>query len=187
MRTGTIYMIIHKESKKCYIGQTIEKDPMKRIKRHFNSKIYGALTNAINRYGKDAFDIIYLHKNVPEKDLDRIEKECIWLWDSRVSGHGGDGYNQSEGGEGHTGCYLSDKEIENLSKIQIEKAKRGEHNMQDPVNQKKISDAQKRLAKNNKHVMQNPEIRMKNMRSGSKTRRKKEELAGQIFLTEEDL
>jgi group I intron endonuclease len=77
---GCIYKITNLENNKVYIGQTIEKNPLNRIKDHFsngtlndpknkNHKFY----NAVRKYGKEKFKIDIICECFSQDDLNQAE------------------------------------------------------------------------------------------------------------------
>ena len=100
MKTGTIYKITHLESRKSYIGQTIN-DPRQRWAQHWNyskrakatGKRLGHLNKAMLRYGRDAFEYTILESGIQKEDLDRKEVEAILEYDTFNNG-----YNLNSGG-----------------------------------------------------------------------------------------
>ena len=91
-RTGIIYMYENSSSGKVYIGQTVH--PEKRKKRHKKAGSNTKFHNAINKYGFDHFEYTILQENIPEQELDDLEKYYISIFDSMNSG-----YNMTEGGD----------------------------------------------------------------------------------------
>jgi group I intron endonuclease len=87
-----IYSIIHKESLKCYIGQS--KDISKRFANYKRLACKGQikLYNALLKYGIDAFDFEIIEE-CKEMDLDNKEKFWINFYKSISNG-----YNSMEGG-----------------------------------------------------------------------------------------
>lgn len=89
----TIYKITHKETQKCYIGQTIDFDRRKsEHQRLSGSNTVSLIGRAINKYGVDAFDYEIL-----EETEDFNEREVYWI--KYYSSLHPDGYNLTEGGE----------------------------------------------------------------------------------------
>lgn len=100
---GCIYKITNLKNNKCYIGQTSQKDPMKRWRDHLNYMKTGVggcplLTNAAKKYGVDSFEfkIVII---CFDSDLNKFEKEYIKKYDSILP----NGYNILEGGIGGNG------------------------------------------------------------------------------------
>lgn len=91
-----VYKIINKINSKVYIGCTINFNY--RIKRHFSGKYCGSylLFKAINKYGKDAFEIEILEKYSDSKSMQLGEIEYIKLNNSIIP----NGYNIHLGGKG---------------------------------------------------------------------------------------
>jgi group I intron endonuclease len=101
---GYIYKITNTVSKKCYIGESKEKDIETRWKGHKYAISRGegcpALQNAVIKHGWDAFTFEVLIICFDE-DRFRYEKEYIKKYNSMVP----NGYNLTEGGQtsGNTG------------------------------------------------------------------------------------
>ena len=76
---GVIYQIKNKVNGKMYIGQTVQKNPMRRIRRHFNkkSRTNEPLYNSINKYGEDQFEINILATAFDINGLNYIEALLI--------------------------------------------------------------------------------------------------------------
>lgn len=95
---GVIYKIINAITGKCYIGETIEKNPNTRYKRHINlirkGKGCPALRDAVLKYGEENFKFELLI-TCPDEDRFRLEKEYIQKYNSIVP----NGYNILEGGQ----------------------------------------------------------------------------------------
>lgn len=91
-----VYKIINKVNNKVYIGCTINFDY--RIKRHFSGKYCGSylLFRAINKYGKDSFEIEILEKYSDSESMQLGEIEYIKLNNSIIP----NGYNIHLGGKG---------------------------------------------------------------------------------------
>ena len=95
-----LYKIVNIINDKVYIGQTIEDNPMMRWYKHnwdANNRCTYVISNAIRKYGKEAFafEIIAECKNID--DLNFIETELIKQYDTLVIN--GKGYNVKPGGQ----------------------------------------------------------------------------------------
>jgi hypothetical protein len=91
---GYIYKITNKTNKKCYIGQTRQKDVTTRWREHRKKKNGCPLVKkAIKKYGIDnfSFSIVII---CFDEDLDKFEIEYIKKFNSVVP----NGYNISDGG-----------------------------------------------------------------------------------------
>ena len=94
---GVIYLITCKVNGKQYVGQTVQKDPLKYLRGHFDSARRGGeklLYNAIRKYGADNFtsEIIWY---CPDKaSLDVSENSFIELFETLAP----NGYNLRGGG-----------------------------------------------------------------------------------------
>lgn len=91
---GTIYKITNKENGKIYIGQTI-RTLEKRWQFHTLSKGCKALHAAIQKYGKDSFEIKPIVHCNSYAELNAREIMCIKLFNSLAP----NGYNLKEGGK----------------------------------------------------------------------------------------
>lgn len=97
---GVIYSLYNTKSKKAYIGQTIQ--PLKqRVNKHFqllrrqkHPNIH--LQRSYNRDKEKSFTYFIL-TSAPQKDLDKIEKYYIALFQTMNDQYG---YNMTEGGTG---------------------------------------------------------------------------------------
>ncbi len=93
-----IYKITNTITKKCYIGETVQKNPLCRWRRHINSvkttRGCPALKAAIKKYGIDKFkfEVILI---CATEDRHKYEKEYIKLYNSQVP----NGYNILPGGQ----------------------------------------------------------------------------------------
>ena len=95
---GWIYKITNKIDGKIYIGQTIEKDPFRRIRRHFQqvkTKGISYLKRSINKYGKDNFEIDILFCCLDSIYINDMEKYFISYYNCQIP----NGYNIKSGGE----------------------------------------------------------------------------------------
>jgi group I intron endonuclease len=89
-----IYKITHKQSGKCYVGQTT-RSIKRRLKEHKNSSYCARLYHAIKKYGIDAFsiDIVAEYDNL--EDLNNAEEYYINYYNSLSP----NGYNLLTGGK----------------------------------------------------------------------------------------
>lgn len=95
---GVIYKITNTVTGKCYIGETIEKDPNKRYNAHMKlirkGKGCPALRDAVLKHGEENFKFEVLI-TCPDEDRFSLEKEYIQKYNSIVP----NGYNILEGGQ----------------------------------------------------------------------------------------
>ena len=95
---GFIYKITNTITKKCYIGETIEKNPNSRFKAHMNGIRRGkgcpALRDAVKKHGEENFKFEVLIICFDE-DCYRFEREYIKKYNSIAP----NGYNILEGGQ----------------------------------------------------------------------------------------
>lgn len=94
-----IYVITHKQSGKCYVGQTRQRLVRRwglhksRMRKGYPYHLYCAM----RKYGENAFDVIEIttvDDQVDASDLERLWIVCLRTTDSRF------GYNNTYGGEG---------------------------------------------------------------------------------------
>ena len=111
--TGVIYCITNIINNKSYIGQTIYPDI--RYKTHFSQfSTCTYLSNAIKKYGKDAFQWYFLEV-CDENTLNQREMFWIATLDAFIP----NGYNLTLGGEGSRGWTPSEKTKHKISKAKI--------------------------------------------------------------------
>lgn len=91
---GIVYCIVHRESGRAYIGQTIT-SLQERWRRHCTGKPYCVrLRRAIDAHGADAFDVFELDAAGDKSELDALEDFYIRLFGT-IGEHG---YNLRGGG-----------------------------------------------------------------------------------------
>ena len=119
---AVIYRIRNRITGKCYIGETMEKDPYERWKGHLNAIQRGkgcpALRDAVQKHGLEAFEFQILIFCFDE-DRFKYEIEYIAKYNTQVP----NGYNIAEGGQG--GPLFAGKKHtpETIAKIQKNKQK----------------------------------------------------------------
>jgi group I intron endonuclease len=92
---GIIYLIRHKESGKCYVGQTV--GTLKaRLNKHRNSSGCPYIHNAIKHYGQEAFEVKELGCATDRDVLNLLEREFIAQYCSAYP----EGYNLRTTGDG---------------------------------------------------------------------------------------
>ena len=156
---GFIYKITNTITKKCYIGETTEKDPNTRFKANMNGIRRGkgcpALRDAVQKHGEENFKFEVLIICFDE-DCYRFEREYIKKYDSIAP----NGYNILEGGQcggGFKGKHHTAEAKEQISKM-TKKHLEDSENLRahservkqyytDPENRKKASDALKNSEK----------------------------------------
>ena len=109
--TGIIYMLTCRITEMSYIGQTIY-SLKKRLSVHLGTKERHRIQRALHKYGIENFDIIILHENVPFKDLNWLEKQCIWIYNT-ISPNG---YNLKDGGKNSIVSEETRNKLRNSSK-----------------------------------------------------------------------
>lgn len=80
-----IYKFTHLDSGRVYIGQTIQ-DPNRRKLEHFNSKKNTVFSNAIQKYGRDAFTFEIIETADSLSELNELEEYYIALYNSTENG-----------------------------------------------------------------------------------------------------
>jgi group I intron endonuclease len=92
-----IYKVTNKINNKCYIGQTIQKDPYARWAKHkYDAKkgLNYPLYNAIQKYGKLNFEFEIIHIVNSLDELNQLEVKYIKEFNSLTP----NGYNIKDGG-----------------------------------------------------------------------------------------
>ena len=110
-----IYRIVNKKNGKIYIGQTI-RSIEERWRGHCHSALQDTnnlFHNAINKYGKDSFEIEELAKANTQDELDELENSYIESSNSLYP----NGYNLKTGGA--NGAIYSDVSKEKMSKAKL--------------------------------------------------------------------
>jgi group I intron endonuclease len=125
-----VYKVLNKLNGKVYIGQT-NRPIEERWKEHCKPALRGRsyLSAAIQKYGKDHFDIEILEKANSQEELDKLEFDLINSNGAMFP----NGYNLREGGRGGT---LSEEAKDKVRKANIGKIKSEE-------TRKKLSKASK--------------------------------------------
>ena len=163
-RTGVIYLFESQINGKCYIGQTINWD--QRLKDHKKASGDNLFHRAIRCHDFDSFVHSFLHKNVPEKKLDMLEKYYIFAYNSYENG-----YNMTEGGDSNP---MKNPEVRiKSSKTKKEQVLRGEYSSQRPEVQAKIKETQQKKIQDGTHhnLTDNPMWKEENRIKVSKTLR----------------
>jgi len=96
MKYGTIYVIKNIVNNKYYVGQTMRSAIIRfneHLKNSDNINNKGKFINAIRKYGKNMFILYFVVNNIPQKELDFLEKGMIKKLDSVDNG-----YNSDSGG-----------------------------------------------------------------------------------------
>lgn len=91
-----IYTITHRESGKCYVGQT-RADLQTRWRKHFAPKAghRSAIKCALLKYGREAFDFAAI--DIAETQEQLNHKESFWI--RQLNSLSPNGYNLTSGGE----------------------------------------------------------------------------------------
>lgn len=105
-RVWKVYVHINKTNGKRYVGITSKKDPNARWQsgRGYMHNLH--LWSSIQKYGWDGFDHIVLFDNLTCEEANAKEVELIAEWDTKNKNFG---YNQTDGGGGARGCFVSEK------------------------------------------------------------------------------
>jgi group I intron endonuclease len=156
---GFIYKITNTITKKCYIGETTEKDPNTRFKAHMNGIKRGkgcpALRDAVQKHGEENFKFEVLIICLDE-DCYTFEREYIKKYNSIAP----NGYNILEGGQcggGFKGKQHTAEAKEQISKMGKQyftdpevlrlHSERAKKQYETPESRKKASDALKNSEK----------------------------------------
>lgn len=99
-RWGCIYKLTNQVNGKCYFGKTL--DFKRRMNEHkcYAKKGKQYLSRAIRKHGWSSFKKEILIDDVPEEDLDMLEKSYIEIFDAINPRQG---YNLTRGGDGSSG------------------------------------------------------------------------------------
>jgi len=151
-----IYKITNKINGKVYIGQTI-KSLSSRFKTHLNEKYQKfAIHRAIEKYGKENFDIVQIDSAVTKEDLNKKEIYWISFYNSMNKDFG---YNLKEGGNSSVLCEESRKKIAKTHlgkkytterKLNISNSLKGRRLSEEHKNNLSISHSQKKLSEDHK-------------------------------------
>ena len=134
-----LYAHINKKSGKIYMG--ISKD----VKKRWIGKIHAYkhstyFQNALKKYGWNGFDHIVLWDNMTLEEACKQEQNFIYLFKFI-----GISYNITDGGEGHEGVKLTEKQKQRLREVHLGKVFSEEH-------RRKLSEAQKKHSIRRKKV-----------------------------------
>lgn len=92
-----------------YIGKTVHF--YKRMNYHKNAKPNYYIHRAISKYGWDNFKVEKIIVNVPEEDLDNLERAYIAVENTKAP----NGYNLTDGGDGGSGVVFSEESRKKMS------------------------------------------------------------------------
>ena len=123
MKTGLIYKLTSKTSKKSYIGKSMEYRFETRIADHSQDFSDTHLGRAKKKYGWNDFEIEIIEKGIPKEKMS--EREIYWIeyYDTFHNG-----YNSTRGGEGgNTYAKVSKEKMEEI-KRKISKKNSGKNN-----------------------------------------------------------
>lgn len=106
-RWGSIYKLTNQVNNKYYFGKTI--DFKRRMSKHKCSakKAKTYIARAIRKHGWQNFNVEIIIKEVPEEDLDMLEKSYIEIFDAMNPRRG---YNLTRGGEGTSGYRYTEEQ-----------------------------------------------------------------------------
>ena len=113
-RSGIIYGIYHRNSKRWYVGRTIQGITARRLKHLSDVKLGSDTTihRAIRKYGEKSFDWVILEFGIEKSKIS--EKEIIWI--KKKNSYKG-GFNETTGGEGSEGYKHSEQIKEKLRSV----------------------------------------------------------------------
>lgn len=142
----TVYMHKNKINGKVYIGIT-KRNPQYRWNdgKGYNNQYF---KKAIQKYGFDNFEHLILYKNLTQKEAEQKEIELISYYKSSERNFG---YNISKGGMVNNGVPCKEETKQKISKANrgIKNGMYGKHHTEEE--KKKISEASKKLWKNQEH------------------------------------
>lgn len=130
---GIVYYILNKINGKMYVGQTTHS-----LKKRLNEHPYcksSAIGKAIRKYGWQKFRYGVLKNCDSKAELDKWEKFLIILLNTK----GRKGYNQTDGGEGMSGYFFSDKTRAELSAKRKGVKKSPQHRMNISLSRRNIT------------------------------------------------
>ena len=167
-RTGCIYRIWNTVNGMSYIGQTTIKIE-RRMKYHFAGHSCPYLRNAIDKYGKEAFQHEIIEEDISSQYIN--DREIYWI--SHFNTVAPNGYNLTYGGGG--GGVPSQE-----TRRKISKAHTGRKHSPDHVakvasanrGKKRTAEQRRRLSETNKGRIHSEESR-RNMSEAAKRRSKK--------------
>lgn len=117
MYYGLIYKATNLINGKCYIGQTISKDPIKYWFRHlktaFKENDNRPIYRAIRKYGCENFIWETIEFCNSKKELDEMEFHYIKQYNSFINFKNSKGYNATLGGDGVVGQFPWNKGLKN--------------------------------------------------------------------------
>jgi group I intron endonuclease len=121
-RWGYIYKLTNKVNAKYYFGKTIHFK--RRMTEHRRSAKKGKqyLARAIKKHGWENFNVEILIRDVPEEDLNHLERSYIEIYDSMNPKRG---YNLTKGGDGMCGYVVSEETRKKLKKYQSKRKQFG--------------------------------------------------------------
>lgn len=116
-----IYLIVHKESGKCYVGKTVSEDlhhylSVKRWQVKHGRVCGMPIIAAIRKYGWSAFDVFSVANAESEQELNNLEQLWIVSLDSVRTG-----YNVCMGGE----SIMAGRKMSESHKTKIGQANKG--------------------------------------------------------------
>lgn len=149
---GIIYKFENLINNKKYIGRTIH--PEGRYKSHvYNKHPTSLIDRAIKKYGIDSFTYDILCDNVPEEQLNILERKYIKEYDCLTP----NGYNLTEGGEGTLGWVPSEETKNKIREATIEYNKNNENSFKghkhSEETKNKIGNKTKEWYKTHKHPL----------------------------------
>lgn len=106
---GCLYRLTNKITLMVYIGKSIEFN--KRMGHHKNSKNKTYISRAVRKYGWENFKVEKIIVNVPEEDLNNLERAYIAVENTKAP----NGYNLTDGGEGVSGVVFSEESRKKMS------------------------------------------------------------------------
>lgn len=163
---GCVYKATSKTTGKSYIGKSINfKNRLRRHKSNIFNKAsreyYTHFANAVRIYGWNDFEWIIIYDNIPNNQLDNMEKFAIANYNT-YSSDGLAGYNSTTGGEGAT-------EVSKDTIEKIVKAHKGTKHSKET--RKKMSEAKIGIKFSEKH-RKNLSIARRKRKTSDETKKK---------------
>lgn len=116
---GFIYLRTNTVNGKKYVGQTLDIKTRQRKWKSLTKPYAGtAINNARKKYGVDTF-VFEILKECKDEELNKWEMYYIEKLDTKIP----KGYNMTDGGDGKSGCYVSEETRKKMSE-----SKKGKYN-----------------------------------------------------------
>lgn len=161
---GCIYRILCKTNQKSYIGQHKKDTPLIRWNRHIRDAEKGskcAIHQAIQKYGKDMFELSVICICESQEELDKKEDEFITEHKSMIYENG---YNMVRGGKGRAPNFhhkeehkqkmrefMKNRVVSDETKQKLSDTRKGTKNNWSEETRQRVSEASRKKATGVKH------------------------------------